>query len=190
MSPTHQQLLQLFDNNVDQITLLINEKVYLWRHYVLFSWQWWLGVTCAVLPWLLWYLSSRKRHDMDRLLYVGFIVMVIALCLDIVGDQIGLWHYRYNVIPHVPTFFPFDLTLVPVSVLVMIQIFPKLNPVVKGVVYALASSYIGEPFFHAIDIYNLIHWRYIYSVPIQICIYLVADAIYKKRHKFELNNQT
>lgn len=186
MHPTHQQLLQIFDNNLDKITLLIHKKMYLWQHYVLFSWQWWLGVTFAVLPWFLWYLSSRKRPDMDRLLYVGFIVMVIALCLDIIGDQMGLWHYRFNVVPYVPTFFPFDLTLVPLCVMITIQTLPRLNPVVKGVAYALASSYIGEPFFHAVDIYNLIHWRYIYSVPIQVCIYLVAFAVYKNRLKFEL----
>lgn len=187
VSPTHQQLLQMFDDNMNNVTLQVHEKIYLWRHYVLFTWQWWLGIALTVLPWFLWYLVSRKRADMDRLLYVSYIVMVIALCLDIIGDQIGLWHYRYNVIPHVPTFVPFDLTLVPVSVLITIQTFQNLNPVIKGVAYALASSYIGEPFFHAIDVYNLIHWRYMYSVPIQICIYLAADTIYKKRYKFGLS---
>lgn len=51
----------------------------------------------------------------DRILYTGFFVMVISLVLDILGDQLGFWHYRFNVIPVLPTYFPWDLTLMPLT---------------------------------------------------------------------------
>lgn len=120
----------------------------------------------------------------DRLLFVGFMVSLIAVALDVLGDQYGLWHYRFNVVPIIPTYFPWDLTLMPITVMFFLQITPKANPLLKSVVFALASSLIGEPVFYWMDIYNPIHWKFAYSIPIQIAIFLIAYYFCKTRSKF------
>jgi hypothetical protein len=73
----------------------------------MFSNLWWFGVFLSIVPWIAWF-AFRKKQSTDRLLYAGFFVMVISLVLDVLGDQFGLWHYRFNVIPVLPTYLPWD----------------------------------------------------------------------------------
>ncbi|WP_420063844.1 CBO0543 family protein [Metabacillus litoralis] len=133
---------------------------------------------------MLWFLYRRKEST-DRLLYVAFIVIIISIVLDVIGDQYGIWHYRYNVFPIIPTYFPWDFTLMPVSIISLLQFKPKASPWIKAGLFALGSSYIGEPFFYWIGVYQTIHWKFTYSVPIQFCIYLFSHWIYNK--EFHIN---
>ncbi|UJF35698.1 CBO0543 family protein [Paenibacillus hexagrammi] len=177
------EIAELIDANVNQIHSLIQVKVKIWKEYVLFSDLWWFGFFLSIAPWIIWF-WIRKKQSTDRILYVGFFVMIIALMLDILGDQMGFWHYRYNVIPVLPTYFPWDMTLMPVTVMVLIQVKPKVHPFIKAIFFALVSSYVAEPFIHWLKIYELLKWRYLYSVPIQCMIYLFAHWL-STRNKFE-----
>jgi hypothetical protein len=73
--------------------------------------------------------------------------MIIAALLDILGAQMGLWHYRYEVVPLLPSYFPWDFTLMPITLMLFIQIKPNRNPWMKAIIFALISSFIAEPFF-------------------------------------------
>lgn len=42
------------------------------------------------------------------------------------------------------TYFPWDLTLMPVSIMVLLQIKPTANPWLKAIVFALFASYAAE----------------------------------------------
>lgn len=178
----NRNLISFTDKNQNQIENLIDQKIDFWRHHVLFSGLWWMGVGLSVIPWIIWFIFRRKQST-DRLMYVGFYVMSISVMLDIIGDQIGLWHYRYHVIPVLPTYFPWDVTLMPLSIMVLLQIRPRTNPWYKAIFFALLSSYIAEPFFEWMQVYNPINWRYSYSVPIQIVIFMVAYW-FSKKNKF------
>lgn len=177
-----EEVIILIDQNVNQIHELIYQKIEIWREYVLFSGLWWFGVLLSIIPWVIWFIFRKKRST-DRLLYVGFMVMTISVILDILGDQLGFWHYRFNVIPVLPTYFPWDLTLMPLTIMFLLQIKPNTNPYLKAIIFALISSYLAEPFFHWLEIYQPIHWRYSYSVPIQVVIYMLAHYI-SKRNEF------
>jgi hypothetical protein len=173
---------KMIDDNENELKELVHQKIDIWSEHVVFSGIWWFGVVLSVLPWLIW-LKYRKKDSSNRILFAGYFVMVISLCLDVIGDQLGLWHYRFVVIPFLPTYIPFDITLMPLSVMLLIQIKPKLNPLFKAVVFALLSCYVGEPFFHWLGVYVLDAWRYSYSVPIQILIYLIAHY-FSRRENF------
>ncbi|MBV7507752.1 hypothetical protein KW850_21210 [Bacillus sp. sid0103] len=173
------KVINILDKNVDKIEDLIDLKIDLWKEHVLFSGLWWMGVALSILPWMIWFMI-RKRQSTDLLMYVGFYVMSISVMLDIIGDQLGLWHYRYHVIPVLPTYFPWDVTLMPLTIMVLLQFRPKGNPLLKAIFFALLSSNIAEPFFAWLKVYNPIHWRFIYSVPIQIAIFMGAYWLSKK----------
>lgn len=177
----NEKYISVVDKNGKEIEKLINEKIDIWRDYVLFSELWWLGVALSIIPWIFWYFI-RKKESTDRLLYVALFVMVISLCLDVLGDQLGIWSYRYNVIPVLPTYLPWDITLMPLTVITIMQIKPKANPILKAIIFAIISSYLAEPIFDWLEIYNLKHWKYSYSVPIQFLIYLMAHYISKRNH--------
>jgi hypothetical protein len=181
--------IHLVDKNGKEIEALIYERIDIWLEYVLFTGLWWLGVALSIIPWIVWFFI-RKKESTDRLMYAALFVMVISLCLDVLGDQLGLWSYRYNVIPVLPTYLPWDITLMPVTVIIILQIKPEANPYMKAFVFAIISSYLAEPFFHWLQIYNLKHWEYSYSVPIQIIIYLISHHISKRDHFSFLTNRT
>lgn len=173
---------KLIDDNIEQIHRLIEVKVDIWKEYVVFSELWWLGVMLSIIPWIVWYIF-RKKNSVDLILYAGFFVIIIALALDILGDQFSLWHYRFNVLPIVPTYIPWDITLMPVSVMFFLQIKPNTNVWIKAILFSLFSAYLAEPFFQWMGVYVPFKWKYTYSVPIQICIYLIAHYL-TRRGKF------
>lgn len=180
----NQEVLKIMDSNINKITDLVYQKQDIWIHYVVFSWRWWIGLILSILPWVLWMLFKKKASS-DRYLHVGLFIIILSTFLDVLGDQYGFWHYRYNVLPLVPTYFPWDFSLMPVVIMFLIQIKPKANPFLKAAIFAIGTSYIGEPLFHWISVYQLIYWRYTYSVPIQFGIYLISHWLYQKKYYLE-----
>jgi hypothetical protein len=180
---TKEEIFDIIDRNQNEIEFLIYRKIEIWSDYVLFSGLWWMGVGLSIIPWIIWFVI-RKRDSTDRLLYIAFYVMAVALISDVLGDQLGLWHYRYHVIPVLPTYFPWDVTLMPLTIIILIQIKPNVNPWIKAIFFAILASYVAEPFFDWLGVYEPKNWRYSYSVPLQIIFYMSAYYI-SKRNKFE-----
>lgn len=179
---TKEEIIEILDKNQNEIEHLISEKIQLWNEYVLFSDLWWMGVGLSIIPWVIWFVF-RKKDSTDRLLFIAFYIMAIALVSDVLGDQLGLWHYRYHVIPVLPTYFPWDVTLMPLSIIILLQVKPHVNPWLKAVFFSLVASYAAEPFFDWLGVYEPENWRYSYSVPLQIVVYMSAHYL-SKRNKF------
>lgn len=93
----------------------------LWQTEILFSWRWWLSFVLAFLPWLVW-IKYRRRESTDRLLYSGFFVLLVSAWLDFNGLQLGLWYYPIDVVPTIPSSLPYDTSILPVMVMLLIQI--------------------------------------------------------------------
>lgn len=90
--------------------------------------------------------SSSEIRIAGIVCCVGFFVMTVSLVLDVLGDQLGIWHYRFNVLPVLPSYFPWDITLMPVTIMFFSQVKPHVNPIIKAVLFTLLTSYISEPF--------------------------------------------
>jgi hypothetical protein len=156
----------------------------LWLKYTFLSWQWWFGICLSIIPWVVW-IKFRKKDSTNRLLLAGLFVILISSWLDVIGILFGLWSYYYNVVPFSPPFIPWDFTLLPVAVMTSLQITFKISPFIRAIVFSAVSSFIMEPLFVSLGFYNPKHWRYIYSFPIFILIYLVSVWI-SKRQNFEI----
>lgn len=150
-----------------------------WSHHVLFSWQWWLGVGLTIIPWLLWFIF-RKKESTFRLLTAGLFAILISSWLDFVGIAFGLWHYNYDVLPFLPSYLPWDFTLIPVIIMFIIQYKPDLSPYLKALFFAVVTAFIGEPIFNWLNTYSPEEWKYIYSFPIFFVIYLLSHWIATK----------
>ncbi|MGP0686627.1 CBO0543 family protein [Priestia aryabhattai] len=111
-------------------------------------------------------------------------IAIFSSFLDMIGDFLGLWDYRYEVFPLTSNYLPWDLFLLPIPVMFFIQVKPKIKPVIKALIYSVLASFIGLPLLNWIGVYKQLHWRYIYSFPILIVIYIAASYIASKR-KFE-----
>lgn len=190
MSTETEHAIKLIDDNINTVTQLVWQKNQIWVDLVVFSWRWWIGLGFSVLPWILW-IIFRKKDSTDRLLYVALFVISLSVFADVIGDQYGIWHYRFNVLPIVPTYFPWDFTLMPVTILFFLQYQRNLNPWWKAVIFAGISSFVAEPFFEFLDVYVLIKWKNIYSFPIQVVIYIASFYISKRNQfqKLDLNEE-
>ncbi|MGM7722099.1 CBO0543 family protein [Metabacillus sp. Hm71] len=163
-----------------------NKKLDFWIENVVFTWQWWLGVFLSVVPWILWF-YFRKKESTYRLLCAGFFIIFISCWFDFIGITLGLWHYNYDVLPFLPSYLPWDFTILPVIVMFLIQYKPNFNPYFKAFIFAGGSALIGEPIFEWIKIYNSEQWEYIYSFPIFFVLYLIANFISTRKEFDSLN---
>lgn len=159
----------------------------IWKDGMLFTWQWWLLLALAVLPWVAW-CFRRKKDSTNRLLYVGFFSILVAKLLDTIGANFELWNYPLKLIPLMPPFFPWDTTMMPVAVMAFIQYKPSIKPAIKAVVFAAIAAFVIEPLAEWLGLYRPILWKHFYSFPFYFVIYMAADWLSRRGH-FERINQ-
>jgi hypothetical protein len=107
--------------------------------------------------------------------------MLIAVTLDNIGIDLGFWHYDWKLSPFLNVFLPFDYSLFPVGIMLILQFKPKINEFIKAIALALFSAFIFEPFFVWIKMYDLTNWEYWYSFFLYIPLYLFFNYIYKSK---------
>ena len=118
-------------DDFDKVLVKANQKDHdIWFEYVFLSWQWWFCVILSIIPWILWW-KFRKKESTHRLLYGAFFMMFISMFLDSFGAELGYWDYRYEPLPFLPSFVPWDLSLLPISFLILVQIKPTISPILK-----------------------------------------------------------
>lgn len=140
----------------------------------MFTWKWWFGIGLFILPWILW-LLFRKKESTGRLLIGGFVTIILSLVIDLIAITTGLWSYPVKFLPISPILFlPYHFSLVPVAIMFGLQIFPKANPLIKGVIYASIAAFVGMNFFDWIDFYNPKGWSKFYDFLIFLCLYMIA----------------
>ena len=153
-----------------------DEMLQVWQNEIVFTWRWWLEIALSIIPWVLWFFY-RKRESTGRLLCTGFLVVIISSWFDFLGTTIGLWYYPVKLIPTVPSYIVYDFTLMPVIVMSLLQVRPEINAFVKGCLFAGVTAFVGEPVFEWLHFYNPVHWKHIYSFPIYLAIYLIANYV-------------
>lgn len=98
----------------------------------------------------------------------GFFIALFSMIFEHIGENVALWWgYRTRLIPTLTFIFPFDLTVLPVSFMLVYQFFNEWRSFVKGMlVLSLGGAFVFEPLLHWMDIYVLYTWKYVYSFPI------------------------
>jgi hypothetical protein len=149
-----------------------------WISDDLFSFNWWLLVILMIILWLLWWKLVDKIRIVEILLG-GSLISIVTLLLDLTGLNLDLWDYTSLLFTGVyPTLAPVDLVVIPVTFMLIYQYqvswksFSLTSVIVSGV-----YSFIAEPIFNWLDIYRLEHWRYIYSFPIYILLFIFIKWI-------------
>jgi len=63
----------------------------------------------------------------------------------------------------------------------LIQIKSESNPYIKALIFATISAFIGEPVAAWIKLYDPANWKYLYSFPIYIVLFLISHHIYYRK---------
>jgi len=146
----------------------------------LFTWKWWIAVAMIIIPWVIWAIF-RKKESSARLLFASFIVMILSTNLDAFGVENGKWTYPLKAIP-IPTIsYSFRYSVIPVLIMFFLQYKPQVNPLIKAVIFAGVSAYIGMPLMALIDMYKKVDWAYTYSFFLLTVFYLVAHWFSRRK---------
>jgi len=176
MDGMNESSTQLYTIIQDLCTKSIND----WLQHSLFTWRWWVGIIITTVPWILW-IYVRDKKSTSRLLHVGFFSIIFAFIVDTVGVSFALWFFEYKTFPVFHIFFPWDFTLIPVSIMILLQIKPNRYIFLKALFFATFSAYIAEPIFHWMKLYHPIHWRYTYSFILYFILFLICNFLIKRK---------
>lgn len=148
-----------------------------WRKYELFTFQFWLLVAMLILPWLIWWKLVDRKRLLEILIY-GLLISTIATVLDEVGCQLNLWEYRIDLEPLFPRLIAMNFAMLPVWYMLVYQYFTKWKPfIIANIISATIFTFIGEPLFVRLGIYEVIKWKHIYSFPIYIILAIIFKAL-------------
>jgi hypothetical protein len=136
-----------------------------WLNNVVFTYQWWLLVALTIIPFIIWWKIVDRRRFFEITTY-GLLVALISGLLDAIGVEMNAWEYKYDLIPLLDVFIAYDIAILPVSYMLIYQYFLKWNSFVFAhIIVAFLFAFVGEPLLMRLDIYQLIKWKHIYSVP-------------------------
>jgi hypothetical protein len=156
----------------------------LWKNEIIFTWRWWLNVIFTIIPWIVW-IFLRKKGSTDRLLYCALFVIIISCWIDFLGTTFAWWYYPINVIPTMPAYIPYDISILPTEFLLFIQFKPRTSPWIKGIILSAFNTFAGEKFLKILHFYQPLNWSWMYSFPLYFIIFLVAYWIVKRSWRFE-----
>jgi hypothetical protein len=136
-----------------------------WFNNVVFSNQWWLLVVVTIAPYIVWWKIVDRRRFFEIITY-GLLVALFAGLLDAIGVETDAWEYKYDLIPLLDVFITYDITVLPVSYMLIYQYFPKWQSfAIAHIVISFLFAFVAEPLLIWLDVYQLIAWKHIYSVP-------------------------
>lgn len=139
----------------------------------IYHWNWYLAIFLIIAPWVIWAIF-RKRESTARLLLAALFIMIFSAVLDTIGIENGLWAYPVKAIPSPTLSFSYRLSVLPVLAMLLIQYKPHVSPILKSILYAGVSAYVGLPLMSMVDLYKKLNWAYTYSFFILITMYLIA----------------
>lgn len=136
-----------------------------WFDSVVFTYQWWLLVALIIIPFVLWWkIVDRKR--LFEITTYGLFVALLAGLLDAIGVELDAWDYKYDLIPLLDVFIVYDVSILPISYMLLYQYFQTWRSfLIAHIVLSFAFAFIAEPLLVWLDIYQLMEWKHIYSVP-------------------------
>jgi len=162
-----------FDEIMEAQNIAIAMQHQHWLHKELFTFQFWLILFMLLVPWILWWKLVDKRRLVEILLY-GSLVQTVVTVIDEVGCQLNLWEYPFDIEPLFPRFIPANLTVLPIVFMLLYQFIPRWKPyVIMSTLLASVFSFLMEPLLSWLGIYKLFQWKYIYSFPIYIFLFIL-----------------
>lgn len=151
-----------------------------YKQYELFDWHWWLNLALVIIPMIIWWIALDKKRLLEICVF-GLLVNLVATFLDVAGTHYVFWEYPYYTFPHLPLFIPVDYVIVPVVGMTIYQRFSKWKSfIIVSLVLSAFMSFVCEPLAVYINLYKLITWRYIYSLPIYFIIYIGSKLVTEK----------
>ena len=172
-------------NNIEETQEMITKlqlqlrdiSINYWTDHVFNTWQWWFNIAILILPVILWWKLVDKKKLMEIIVY-GSMVSALAVYFDSIGETSVLWEYPYLICPIDYILVDVDYAILPVLYMLVYQYFPSWNGfIVVNTVLSAIYSFLVEPLFVQLGLYEILGWKFIYSFPIYIVIAIACKWI-------------
>lgn len=162
---------------------LLNLSIEHWLNYELYTWQWWIKFVYLAIPIIIWYKLADRKRILEIVSY-GLLVSLISTVLDSIGVTFVLWNYPIRLLP-IGLSAVHDLVIIPITYMLIFQYYSKWKSfIIASILLAAVASYIIEPLYTLIGIYQAITWKHIYSFFIYIILAFFCKSIIDKLTKF------
>ncbi|MCT1904306.1 CBO0543 family protein [Oceanobacillus sojae] len=179
MQPTWQDIIELGKQ------YKINKMEY-WLNENLFTSSWWILFVTTIGIFIVWLFLLDKKRIIEILTY-GFFVTGTAVIADAFGVALSLWHYPNTLFP-VPLIVEVHRIQMPVIYMLIYQYFPAWKSFLIAVtINAFVFTFILEPTLVWLHVYELDHWKHIYSFLPYILIAVVFKSIVNKLKQLDQN---
>ena len=112
----------------------------------------------------------------------------IATLLDELGATLTMWVYPVKVMPILPRLITVNYLMVPIIYVLIYQYFPRWKSfVITNIILSLVFSFILEPILVWMNLYYLVTWKYIYSVPVYLFTAIVLKWFIEKIKLIQYN---
>lgn len=172
--------------------LLTSIHIHNWLKNDLFHSDWWFLIGLVFVSLLVWWCLLDKSRLNEICLYTA-LAAILSLGIVEYGEELTLWDYPTDIIPIFPPLTSINLFCLPLIYSLTYQHFnSKKSFVWATVVITSIICFIIEPILAKEHLYQLLHWKYFYSLPIYftmaIFIRIVVISIYKTTQKSGLLN--
>ncbi|MGD6830676.1 CBO0543 family protein [Sutcliffiella halmapala] len=151
-----------------------------WTENMLFTFKWWILLIMVVVCWYIWWKIVDKTRLMEIGL-VGFTAGLVSTLLNTTGIELTLWQYPNQLFGAVRGMNILDLTLIPIGYMLIYQFFSKWKfYIITVTIFAFLGSFVGQPLFKALNLYEPINWKYVYSIPVYLFIGIIVKLIASK----------
>lgn len=134
--------------------------------FVIFTWQWWFLLFLTIVPWIIWWKLVDKKRFVEISLF-GFFIFLWVILSDIAGVTYGMWAYPIGLLPSAGFSITADITVFTLSQMLVYQYFPTWKGyIIANLVYAIVFALLLEPLAISMNLYVMLNWKHIYSVPI------------------------
>lgn len=137
---------------------------------VIGSYQWWLLLFLAIVPWIIW-LALVNKQRLRSIVLTGFSAAMLTTTFDEIGVSLALWAYPYQLVYFTSWLIPVNFSVVPISFMIFYQYCRTWKSyIIILILFSLFAALIAEPIFDRMHIAVVIRWKYIYSPPFYIAI--------------------
>lgn len=160
-----------------------------WLQHDVFSLKWWIIVILNVLFVALLLINMNRKRTLSTALafLTGFIIVGVV---DQVGKFFDLWRYPHQLMPFTENLNAVDFFVVPSIFAYMYQKFSTWKSfLIADLVASLVVSFVGEPIFVSLGMYELVKWSYWESLvvlfPIAILVKAFVDVLHSNVFHFD-----
>ncbi|OIJ09368.1 hypothetical protein BKP35_17025 [Anaerobacillus arseniciselenatis] len=139
-----------------------------WMTETVVTFNWWFLLFTTIVFFVVWLIVLDKKRIIEIASF-GLLVGTAVFVLDMIGISLVLWSYPDRLFPLITPIVEIHKFHLPIIYMIIYQYYNTWKSFLIALTTAsFIFAFILEPVTAWLGIYEIYHWKYIYSFPIYI----------------------